>query len=178
MVRKLKKDFIQPILVLVLICLFISGLLAFGNNVTEPIIVSAATERAELARKEIIPDADEFINIETDGLPKTVTEAYGTANGTGYVFMITSPGGYGGDIKLICGISQDGKIIGSTVLEHSETQGLGTVVFDNTAAYVGTDKTLAASVDAISGATYTSKAFKNGIMDALEAYDIVKGAQS
>ena len=175
----MKKDFIQPILVLVLICLFISGLLAFGNSVTEPIIVSAAAERAELARKEIIPAADEFILLGAEGLPVSVTEAYGTANGTGYVFMITSPGGYGGDIKLICGIDPDGKIIGSAVLDHKETQGLGTVVFDNAGVYAGTDKTLAASVDAISGATYTSRAFKNGILDAFEAYDIVKeGAQS
>ena len=174
----MKKDFVQPILVLVLICLFISGLLAVGNNITAPIIVSAAAERAELARKEIIPEADEFILIETEGLPKTVTEAYGTANGTGYIFMVTSPGGYGGEIKLICGVSPDGKIIGSAVLDHSETQGLGTVVFDNAAVYTGTDKNLAAAVDGISGATYTSKAFKNGILDAFEAFDIIKGAQS
>ena len=174
----MKKDFVQPILVLVLICLFISGILAVGNNITSPIIVSAAAERAELARKEIIPDADEFVLIETKGLPQTVTEAYGTANGTGYVFMITAPGGYGGDIKLICGISPDGKVIGSTVLDHKETQGLGTVVFDNADAYTGTDQTLAEAVDAVSGATYTSRAFKNGILDAFEAFDTIKGVQS
>ena len=172
----MKKDFVQPIIVLTLICLFISGLLAFGNSVTEPIIVSAAAERAETARKDIIPEADEFVPIEIAGLPKTVTEAYGTANNLGYVFMVTSPGGYGGDIKIICGVSPDGKIIGSSVLDHSETQGLGTVVIANAGVYDGTDKTLAAAVDGITGATITSKAYKNGILDALEAFDIVKGA--
>ena len=51
---------------------------------------------------------------------------------------------------------------------------MGTVVFDNADAYTGTDQTLAAAVDAISGATYTSGAFKNGILDAFVAYDVVK----
>ena len=172
----MKKDFIQPILVLTLISLFISGLLAFGNSVTAPIIVTAAAERAENARKEIIPEADEFVLIEAEGLPKSVTEAYGTTNGTGYIFMITSPGGYGGDITLICGIDPDGKIIGTSVLDHKETQGLGTVVLNNAGVYEGLDKTLAAAVDATSGATITSRAHKNGIMDAFEAFDIIRGA--
>ena len=172
----MKKDFIQPILVLTLISLFISGLLAFGNSVTEPIIVRAAAERAENARKEIIPDADEFVLIETEKLPASVTEVYGTTNGVGYVFMITSPGGYGGDIKLICGIDPDGKLIGSAVLDHKETQGLGTVVLDRAGVYEGMDKTLAATVDAISGATITSRSHQNGILDAFEAFDIIKGA--
>jgi len=172
----MKKDFIQPILVLTLISLFISGLLAFGNSVTSPIIVSAATERAENARKEIIPEADEFVLLETDGMPSSITEAYGTKNGKGYVFVIASPGGYGGVIDLICGIDPNGKIIGTTVLDHKETQGLGTVVLGNAGVYDGLDKASAAAVDGVTGATITSKAFKNGILDALEAFDSVKGA--
>ena len=83
----MKKDFIMPILVLTAICLIISGALALVNNLTSPIIEEAAAERAENARKDIIPEADEFILLELDGLPESVDEAYATANNTGYIFI-------------------------------------------------------------------------------------------
>lgn len=172
----MKKDFVLPILVLTLICLIMSGVLAIANSITQPVIENAAAERAEQARKEIIPQADEFVRLETENLPQTITEVYGTNNNTGFIFMITASG-YGGEIKLICGIDPEGKIIKNAVLAHSETQGLGTAVFDKANEYEGKDKNLD-GIDAISGATITSNAYKNAIWDAFEAFKIIKEAQS
>ena len=168
----MKKDFVIPVLVLTLICLCMSGALAAVNHLTQPVIEKAAAERAETARREIIPEADDFILLDLDGLPKTVIEAYGTANNTGFVFMVLTSG-YGGEIKLMCGIDPDGKIIKSTILAHGETQGLGTVVFDKASEYEGKDNNLD-GIDAVAGATITSNAYKNGILDAFDAFDIVK----
>ena len=167
----MKKDFVVPILTLTLVCLIIAGALALVNNATQPIIEAAADERAYTARKEIIPEADEFILLETDGLPKTVLEAYGTGNGMGYIFTVVASG-YGGDVKIICGIDPEGRIIKSAVLAHSETQGLGTAVFDIADRYEGLDKNLA-GIDALAGATITSNAYKNAVSDAFEAFEIV-----
>jgi len=172
----LKKDFVMPILVLTLICLIMSSALAFGNSITQPVIEKAAAERAETARREIIPHADEFVLLKVEGLPKTITDVYETTNNTGFIFMITTTG-YGGEIKLICGIAPDGKIIKCMTLAQTETKGLGTIVFDKESEYQEKDKNLD-GIDAIAGATITSNAYKNGIRDAFDAFEIVKEAQS
>ena len=170
----MKKDFVAPVLALTLVCLIMSGALALGNSITQPIIEEAAAERAENARRDIIPEADGFELLEIE-MPGGVTEAYRATNGTGYIFMVSAYG-YGGEIKMICGVDPAGAIIKSTVLAHNETQGLGTVVFDRAGEYEG--RSNLENIDAIAGATITSNAYKNGIADALEAFKIIEGAES
>ncbi|MCL1806561.1 MAG: FMN-binding protein [Oscillospiraceae bacterium] len=170
----MKKDFIMPILVLSVICLIMSGALALTNHFTWPVVEEAAAERAEAARAEMIPEADGFILLETDGLPKTVTEVYNTANGTGVIFMVTATGGYGGEFSLIIGFGPDGTIIGSNVLADKETKGFGDRVF----AAVNEAEAKGERFDGVAGATVTSKAYRRAIEDALEAYETVKGALS
>ena len=169
----MKKDFIMPVLVLTLICLIIAGSLALVNNITQPVIEKSAAERAYAVKREIIPEADEFILLEAEGLPKAVHEVYGTNNNTGYIFVVFVSG-YGGEIKIMCGIDPEGKIIKSAVLAHNETQGLGTIVFENAVKYEGLDKNLA-GIDAIAGSTITSNAYRNAILYAFEAFEIVRG---
>ena len=171
----MKKDFVAPILVLSLICLVISGALAFTNSVTEPVIANAAAEREEAARYEMIPEADGFEIIEIGGLPATIKEVYKSTNGVGYILMI-STSGYGGDISIICGIGSDGRMIRSRALEHSETKGLGARIADASYAdqYDGADSSLGGIV-AITGATISSTAYVNAMKDAFAAYEIIKG---
>ena len=165
-----------PIVILALICLIVSGALALSHSLTQPVIAEAAAGRAEKARREIIPGADGFVLIETEHLPKTVTGVYKTANNTGFIVMVSSLG-YGGEIKLICGIDNNGKIIRTMVLANNETRGLGTPVFDepHSSQYWGKDANGIESIQAISGATISSTAFKDGIRDAFKAYEIIKG---
>ena len=181
----IKKDFVIPIFVLALLCLLISGALAVGNRITHPVIEQAASQRMETARREIIPNADGFELLDMEffhrdsSVPKTVTAIYKTTNDSGYIFMTTTIG-YGGEIKLVCGVDPDGKIIKTAVLSQSETQGFGTPVFDEPHAgqYWGKDRNNIEDIAAISGATISSKAFKKGIRDSLEAFDIVIARQA
>ena len=173
----MKRDFIMPILVLTLICLLMSGALAVGNRITRPVIEQAAAERAEAARKEIIPAAARFDPIHAEGLPRSVTEAYGTPEGLGYIFMVTASGGYGGDIRLIIGIDPEGRILRSQVLSHTETPGFGTVVFEKAADYEGWDRAGAETVDGVAGATISTNAYRNALWDAFTAFEIIKGAR-
>ena len=171
----MKKDFIMPVTVLTLLCLIMAGALALVNNITYPVIKEAAAERAYIARKEIIPQAEEFILLEPDRelIPETVAEIYAANNNTGYIFIVYTYG-YGGSIKLICGIDPDGKIIKSKILAHTETQGLGTIVFDRAVSYEGQDADFAYNLDAIAGSTITSNAYKNAVLDAFAAFEIIK----
>jgi len=170
-----KNDFVMPIVVLAVICLVMTALLAVTNNFTEPVITQASLERAQAARSEIIPEAEEFVLVEAEGLPDTVKEVYSTTNDCGYIFMLTAVG-YGGDMDLICGIDNEGKIISVKTLAHGETKGMGSKTTEEPFRnqFVGKDASLE-GVDAITGATISSKAYLGAIADAFTAYDIVKG---
>ena len=88
--------------------------------------------------------------------------------------------GYGGDIVLMCGIKSDGSIEKCKTLSHSETSGIGSRVVDNDGGYrdnyVGKTADNFSEVDAISGATISSTAYKKAISAAFDAYKIVKEA--
>ncbi|MCL2243794.1 MAG: FMN-binding protein [Treponema sp.] len=178
----MKKDFILPILVLSLICLFVSGALAVVNNFTAPVIEASAAERAAAARKEIIPQADGFELLNIEDLPRTITDVYRATNNTGYIFMITVPG-YGGNISMICGINNEGKVIKTAVLSHTETKGMTDPVFapadsnpanpNHQGRYTGKDKNLD-GVIAVTGATISSNAYKSGVRDAFEAFELAR----
>ena len=170
----MNREISAPIVALTLVCLLMSGALAAGRALTGPIIEKADAERTEAAVMDVIPGAEGFSPITAEGLPATVTTVYGTANKAGYAFIVKTPG-YGGDISIICGIDPDGRITKCATLSHSETKGLGTKVIDGERAYAGKDKSLA-GIDAVSGATITSNAYKNGVLDAFKAFEIIKGA--
>lgn len=102
----------------------------------------------------------------------------------GYVVESTSSQGYGGNIVLYVGVSKDGTVNGVSILDISETVGLGMEApkvlvpqfagkkveqFDYTKNGSRTD----AEVDAISGATITTKAVVNAVNGALRTAQIL-----
>ncbi|MBD5118099.1 MAG: FMN-binding protein [Clostridiales bacterium] len=180
-------DFGAPIIVLVLICAIMSGLLAFTNSITKPIIDKAEEEANRAARLEVLPaaaagqedaaDADPFEEVTVDGLPDSITGVFKATNGAGYTFSITTQG-YGGKntLKMTVGIDMDGKITETKVLSHSETAGLGSKITGDAfrSQFPGKDANLD-GVDNISGATFSSNYYRAAIADAYTAYGMVKG---
>ncbi len=177
------KDIIKPIVVLACICLVVTTLLAVVNSVTAPIISAAEEAAAATARSEVLIEAKDFEKLNNISLPDGVTEAYAGTDGSGYVFMLTQKG-YGGDIKLICGMRPDGSIEAMQTLSHSETKGIGSRVVDNDSpetlskAFAGKTADNQDEVEAISGATISSKAYKAAVKSAFAAFDAVKGAKA
>ena len=169
----MKKDFLAPVVVLSLVCLVVAGALALTNNVTGPVIAEAAKQREESVRAEILPEALDFELLEIEGLPFTVGEVYKSTNDVGYIITVAA-GGYGGDVKIILGVTPDGKVIQTKVLEHSETKGLGSKITEPHYAnqYIGIDKNNLDGVDAISGASISSRAYIRAVTDALEAFEL------
>ena len=91
----------------------------------------------------------------------------------GYIFDITTSKGYGGDIELTVGITSDGTVKGYSILSIGETAGLGMraktdpewgkqyadkKVDEFSVVKDGTGSSDDSRIDAISGATITSKA--------------------
>lgn len=172
---KENKQYIMCVVVLTAICLFISGALALVNDITLPVITEAGIARAEAARIEVLPEADGFEEVILEGKPDSVTQIFEATNGAGYVMMLTVKG-YGGNIELICGINSEGRITQTKTLSHGETAGLGAKIDteEYKSQYVGKDSSLE-GVDAISGATISSTAYKNAINDAFTAYEMAAG---
>ena len=176
-----KQDFIQPIAILTIICLVCAAMLAYLNGVTKPIIQATEARIAEEARSEVLPDAGGFELLDVT-LPEGsfVTEVYKAANGSGYVFMVTG-NGYGGKgtMKLITSVDNEGKIIATQTLQHSETAGMGSKTADEAfrSQFPGVSaQTLDTDVDAVTGATISSNHYFNSMRSVFEAYDAVKEA--
>ena len=94
----------------------------------------------------------------------------------GYAITVTSRGGYGGDIKFTVGFLLDGTVSGISYLSIAETAGLGMEAKNTsfTNKFVGKtggnfivnkDNTqgLPNEIDAISGATITTRAITQGV---------------
>ena len=169
-----RADFIQPILVLTLICLICAALLAYLNSVTKPVIEATEAAIAEAARDEVLPGAGGFNKLDVT-LPEGsfVTEVYEANNGSGYVFMVTG-NGYGGKgtMKLIVSMDPSGAILATKTLQHAETAGMGSKTADEPwrSQFVGVTADTLSSVDTISGATISSTHYLNSIRSVFEAF--------
>ena len=172
----MKKDFIVPILAMSLICLFMTGALAFVNNITQPIIEVAAAQRADEAMRILIPEADSFIPIESpesDNFPPAIREAYRSANGVGYIFIVTTRG-FGGEKSIMIGLCDVGDFHGSTVLAHNETISFANRVFQVRDYLEEQGKNLL-YIDTLSGATQTLEAYQQGLILVFEAFETLGG---
>lgn len=172
------KDIIKPIIVLASICLVVTTILACVNSITAPIIKAAEEKNAALSRSEVLNEAKSFEKLDIP-LPDGVTDIFKGDNHSGYVIMAQAKG-YGGNIKIICGIRSDGSLEKVKTLSHNETSGIGSKVADNKSGYnqkySGKTADNYTDVDAISGATISSKAYKKAIGLAFDAFQKAKEA--
>lgn len=173
------KTLVKSIVVLSIICLVISGALAVVNSYTAPVIAAGAEERETQSRQEVLPDATQFEQITSDAMPESIQSAYkgldASGNIVGYVFTAGNKG-FDGTITVMTAIDTEGNIVKvSTIDVTSETATLGgkTANEEYTSQYSGKDANLD-GVDAITGATITSTAYKKCVSESFEAYDAVK----
>lgn len=115
------------------IALLASAALAVGNLQTREAIDLRRAEDLQASLGQVIPDSlhdndllQDTIEIDpvTGENPLTVYRAIQQGQVTAVAFTMTGQG-YGGDITVLLGIDRDGKILGTRVLNHSETPGLG-----------------------------------------------------
>lgn len=119
----------------------------------------------------------------------TATDASGKE--VGKVINVIASEGYGGDIGFSMGIKADGSIYGISILSINETAGLGmNAKTDNewrSQFYQGTDTTYVVSkdatgadgetvIDALSGATITSRAVTKGVNAGVCYYNSIGGS--
>ncbi|MCL1829786.1 MAG: RnfABCDGE type electron transport complex subunit G [Oscillospiraceae bacterium] len=164
-------------LILFAITLVTSLLLGLVNFITKDRIAEINLEKTASAMREVL-SADEYVPVEYAGSNNTVTganRAVRGGNSVGYV-MEVAPSGFGGLIKMVVGVDPDGKITGVSIVNMSETSGLGTGANDEgfRRQYIGgaggfaVDKD-GGKIDSLTGATITSRAVTAGVNAAAEA---------
>lgn len=166
------KKSLHSTLVLVCICAAVSLILAVTNAVSAPIIKENQAAAANQALLVVFPEGRDFtpVDLSTYTLPATVTEAWSEANG-GYVFTLNTTG-YAPDLIIMCGIRADGTVSGAVCLSSGETLGYEKTYGEK---FRGLDANTVAGVDAVSGATRTTAAYRAAVQDALSAAIILSG---
>jgi len=180
---KIRIDVVKSIFILTFICLFVAGALAVVNHFTYTKIKSDAAERAYGSRSKIIPEAEGFtpMDIEGLGLPESVIEVYKTTNDVGYVFTVSVKGFGRENMRLLCGVGLDGRIIKSNrddlVVSHTETPSYFNRVFaePHLGHFWNGDKSEIEKIDAVSGATVSSNALQKAMLYALTAFELIRG---
>ena len=173
-----------PTIKLLVIAAVITILLFLTNNTTEAKIAQNQADANVASRKEVLPDADDFDEktVTVDGVEYTYYEA---KNGAGYVFSGSNKG-YGGAV-----VSMVGKVVGVKVTEASdETPGLGAKWIaadasgnERRAQFVGDIPESGSfavvkdggTIEAVAGATITSRAVTHDVNDAIAQYNAVVG---
>lgn len=181
------KEYIQPTLVLVLICLVITFALAYVNSITAPIIQQHAIDNANAARAELLPAASSFEEYTGDLYVQTPDKVYVAdcyvAQGIGMVVTVKTSS-FGGILTEMIGLDAEGNITGVKVTAHADTKGLGTKAHEP--SYLEQYKGLNAlgnaenikgdsAVKHVSGATISSNGVYQGVCCAIEQFQQVGG---
>lgn len=179
------------VLVLVGVALITGGILAYVNHITEEPIKLQASKTLADGIKSVMGGVQLTV-AEDDTIRQTI-------KGKEAIFVVhktvdankqdlgaaveSTTSGFGGDLKVLVGFDTEGNILGYTILQHSETPGLGAkadkwfqkdgkgnIIGKNPEKNNLTVKKDGGDVDAITASTITSRAFLLAINQAYSAY--------
>ncbi len=177
---KAKQIFI-PAVLLVVICVIVTGLLAVTNELTKDKIAEMNAAAADEARIAVLGDTkyDDTQTKQIADNPYDVYVYYNAGHPVAYVFTETVKG-YGGDLTVMIGVSFEGAVTGVEITECNETVGLGAntqkpAFRDQYVKGEAVDEyVVGQNIDAVTGATISSKAVTKAVNAALEQYRIIR----
>lgn len=157
-------------LILGLICSLASGLLAGVNHLTKAKIIAQAQAEEASSIKELFPGAANFQSIKSKAGEDIYYKAYNQeGNFLGVAFKAIGKG-YSSDIETLVGMTKEGKIIAIKIINQNETPGLGSRVNEPsfTGQFTGRDTQDLSGVQAITGATISSRAVIDAVKNKAE----------
>ena len=188
----MNKKIVHDALVLTAFTLILGFILGAVNEITKEPIAKANKAAQDAAYREVFKDADSFednadftaeksekiiaksdyTNDEIIGVTNALDKS---GNVIGYVINVTSHEGSQADITFSVGIQVDGTVNGYSITSISETPGLGMLVneddfknqFNNkneeSFSVVKTTPSADNEIEAVTGATISSRAITNGV---------------
>ena len=192
--RKKQNEFVRLPVTLFLITFIVAILLALVNWITAPKIEEGERQKLAASMSAVLPEAKSFEDLTESVLEKWENEtsiisvqAGKNADGdlVGYCVEV-APKGYSDRIDMMVGINLLGEIVDTSIVSISDTPSIGTKVEDEefSGQFIGKSGVLSVAkgetaadneIALISGATYSSSGFANGVNAALRAYEIIVG---
>ena len=194
------KYLIKLTVTLFLTCVVVAGALGAVNMVTKDKIAAINLEKTQTAMKAVVADPDNSTFSDALALSDdmtaaalagggTLTEAYEVLVGgapAGHALKIVASGSQG-SIEMMVGLDAEGAVTGVSVVKHAETAGIGTKVVDNEPnnkgvpvldQFVGKSAAdaplnVGSNVDAITGATVSTKGVTAGVNAALSVAGVL-----
>ena len=181
------KYIIKLTVTLFVTCVVVAGLLGLVNSVTEGPITEKNKAKTAAAIQEVLPEMEgspAVVEITADmtaaasGAGASITEAYEAQAGgsvIGHALKIVASGSQG-NIEMMVGVDAEGAVTGVSIVKNSETSGIGSKVMSNENGvldqFIGKSAadgalTVGKNVDAISGATVSSRGVTTGVNAAL-----------
>ena len=190
--KKLESSLLNMVLVLTGVAVVMGGILAYMNHLTEGPIneqkvkalndgikVVMCNETAEMVKVDTVVKND----VKGKGLTYIIYQIQNAQKQDLGTAVVSTTGGFGGDLKVLVGFNPEGKILGYTLLEHAETPGLGAKadkwfqkgekgdIIGKSPAEPLTVSKDGGQIDAITASTITSRAFLLAINNAYNAYN-------
>lgn len=181
------REIVKLGLILLVITAVAAMVLGYTNDITKGPIEEQMLQANIAARQSVLSEATDFEEVPADQYAgyNNIIEVYkGMKDGetVGYTIK-TNPGGYGGPVEVMVGITMENVISGVSIGNHTETPGLGAKASDEFKdQYAGksTDAELKViksgeaqdnEIVAISGATITSEAVTSGVNSAVKLFN-------
>ncbi|MCA0131564.1 RnfABCDGE type electron transport complex subunit G [Winogradskyella alexanderae] len=186
MVKK-KSTFATMVISLVMITLVSGFVLGYVNDITQEPKAKARLEKKINAIKQVLPEFDnnpieDVIKIPSSKFNDSIEiyPAYKNNEFIGAALSGYSNKGYNGLIKIMAGFKPDGSIQNIEVIEQKETPGLGTKLKNNSflKQFRGQNPSVfnldvskdGGDVDAIAGATISTRAFNESLKMAYDEF--------
>ncbi len=182
------KNILKALLSLTALSAVCAAILARVDSATRLPIANIATLKANRAAQAVMPAGVKALVARPDPADTNVVLFVGYADDArtkilGYAVPGTSPNGYAGDIRLMAGLTADRAVVTYRVLAANETPGLGAKLGEPAFAAQFADKPAAAlrvkkdggAIDALTGATITSRAVCEALADAARRVDRLEG---
>lgn len=161
----MKKAILLPVITIV-----VAALVLFGTSAALSGVAAANAQADHLQLMQyLLPGSTEFTVEPYDGEDANIRSVH---KGEGGFVIETVTQGYAGDITMFVGVSSAGKVTGLVVRDLSETYGLGAealtdVEFLKQFLQTSGEAEVGVTVDALTGATVTSKAVTRAINSAV-----------
>lgn len=173
---------------LFLVCLVCSALLGGVYVLTLDKINEEVVKKTNNAIALVTPEFDnepsaESQSVDLDGEAITVYPAKKDGQTVGYAVESFTSKGFSGTINVMVGFDMDGNIVGTSVISHAETPGLGAKMTEpafysqfvgkNPASFRLSVAKDGGDVDAITASTITSRAYCDAVDRAYRAFQKV-----
>ncbi len=166
------------VIVLGAVCVIAAVILSGIYNITSPLIAKQKEKQTKEALENVVPEAERYVKKSFS--KGDYYECYKGRKLAGYA-LFSVANGYSGDIKMLVGIDKTGDITGLEVLSQAETPGLGARCVEVKRGqespwflkqFAGKDAAALElkDIQAITGATITSKAILNGVKDSVAEF--------